>query len=207
MSKEELNNKEKYWIEYYDSYNNGYNRTTGGTECYISKNYEKIQKEINYENQLKTISNEEVLIIKRRLYNEENPRNISNDLHINYGIILNIKGLNYFKDVGVQYNNKLENMIYYEFMEAYKDKKIKEIIYMVEVEKKSFRQIGDELNITHNTVGNRYNKYKNIYKQYYCICCGSKINKKHLGVKYYCDKCNKKIHNNQKKDSKKRRKG
>lgn len=26
----ELNDKEKYWIEYYDSYNNGYNETTGG---------------------------------------------------------------------------------------------------------------------------------------------------------------------------------
>lgn len=29
-SKEDLNKKEKYWIKYYDSYNNGYNMTTGG---------------------------------------------------------------------------------------------------------------------------------------------------------------------------------
>lgn len=27
--KEELNQKEKYWIEFYDTYNNGYNQTTG----------------------------------------------------------------------------------------------------------------------------------------------------------------------------------
>lgn len=28
--KQELNEKEKYWIQYYDSYNNGYNMTPGG---------------------------------------------------------------------------------------------------------------------------------------------------------------------------------
>ena len=31
-SKEELDNKEIYWISYYNSYKNGYNQTTGG-EC------------------------------------------------------------------------------------------------------------------------------------------------------------------------------
>lgn len=30
MSQEELDDKEKYWILYYDSFNNGYNRTVGG---------------------------------------------------------------------------------------------------------------------------------------------------------------------------------
>ena len=30
FSKEELNEKEKYWIEYFDSFNNGYNATAGG---------------------------------------------------------------------------------------------------------------------------------------------------------------------------------
>lgn len=29
-NKEELNNREKYWIKYYDTYNNGYNMTEGG---------------------------------------------------------------------------------------------------------------------------------------------------------------------------------
>ena len=29
-SKEKLFEREKYWIEYYDSYNNGYNETKGG---------------------------------------------------------------------------------------------------------------------------------------------------------------------------------
>lgn len=38
---EELNNKEKYWIDYYDSYNNGYNETLGG-EGKVNYNYEEI---------------------------------------------------------------------------------------------------------------------------------------------------------------------
>lgn len=38
---EELNNKEKYWINYYNSYNNGYNETLGG-EGKVNYNYEEI---------------------------------------------------------------------------------------------------------------------------------------------------------------------
>lgn len=30
VSVEKLNEREKYWITYYDSYNNGYNLTLGG---------------------------------------------------------------------------------------------------------------------------------------------------------------------------------
>lgn len=29
-SEEQLNNRERYWIAYYDTYHNGYNRTVGG---------------------------------------------------------------------------------------------------------------------------------------------------------------------------------
>ena len=31
LPKEQLNNREKYWIQYYDTYFNGYNQSTGGT--------------------------------------------------------------------------------------------------------------------------------------------------------------------------------
>lgn len=34
---EELNSKEQYWIQYYDSYNNGYNLTIGGQDSYFDK--------------------------------------------------------------------------------------------------------------------------------------------------------------------------
>lgn len=45
-----LNDREKYWIKYYDSYNNGYNSTEGGQEGYKSfknLNAESIIKEYN----------------------------------------------------------------------------------------------------------------------------------------------------------------
>lgn len=41
---EELNNREKYYISFYDSYKNGYNSTTGGTA--INKQRKKTDKEI-----------------------------------------------------------------------------------------------------------------------------------------------------------------
>jgi len=41
-SVEELNEKEKYWINYYNTYFNGYNQTLGGNSAGISVNKEKI---------------------------------------------------------------------------------------------------------------------------------------------------------------------
>lgn len=35
--KDQLNNREKYWIEYYDSFNNGYNCTKGGQNEYCGR--------------------------------------------------------------------------------------------------------------------------------------------------------------------------
>lgn len=53
-----LNDKEKYWIKYYDSYNNGYNSTEGGQEGYKSfKNLdvEAIIKEYNLGKSLRSL--------------------------------------------------------------------------------------------------------------------------------------------------------
>lgn len=46
-SDEELDNKEQYWISYYDSYKNGYNCTTGGRRQFnmgSNKNHERIKE-------------------------------------------------------------------------------------------------------------------------------------------------------------------
>lgn len=37
-SAEQLNNREKYWIQYYDSYNNGYNCSIGGDQQSLGEN-------------------------------------------------------------------------------------------------------------------------------------------------------------------------
>lgn len=51
-SNEKLNEREKYWIQYYNSYNNGYNATLGGDST-ILYNYQDI---IDKYNQTKNIS-------------------------------------------------------------------------------------------------------------------------------------------------------
>lgn len=52
---EQCNNiekREKYWIEYYDSYNNGYNATLGGDGKTLI-NYDSVVKNLKKEKQLK----------------------------------------------------------------------------------------------------------------------------------------------------------
>lgn len=45
-----LNEKEKYYVKYFDSYNNGYNQDEGGNSCshYIKLSKEKVLEIINY---------------------------------------------------------------------------------------------------------------------------------------------------------------
>lgn len=42
-TKDELNDREIYWVAYYDSYNNGYNMTAGGTN--VAEQYRKLNQE------------------------------------------------------------------------------------------------------------------------------------------------------------------
>ena len=43
---EKLNEREKYWIEYYDSYKNGYNSTPGGTALPSGKMFQRLDNNI-----------------------------------------------------------------------------------------------------------------------------------------------------------------
>ena len=55
-----LNDREKYWIEYYNSYNNGYNSTRGGQDCSThckELDTESIIKEYNSGKSLRSIGN------------------------------------------------------------------------------------------------------------------------------------------------------
>ncbi len=49
-SVDELDNREIYWIEYYNSYNNGYNETLGGSnrKAWLKINNEQLQEIISY---------------------------------------------------------------------------------------------------------------------------------------------------------------
>lgn len=60
VDKDSLNDREKFWIEYYNSYNNGYNSTRGGqdssTHC-KELDIESIIKEYNSGKSLRSIGN------------------------------------------------------------------------------------------------------------------------------------------------------
>lgn len=60
VDKDSLNDREKFWIEYYNSYNNGYNSTRGGqdgsTHC-KELDTESIIKEYNLGKSLRSIGN------------------------------------------------------------------------------------------------------------------------------------------------------
>ena len=65
-SSTELNTKEEYWIQYYDTYNNGYNETKGGDNP--SNNFT-----------CRTLSKEMVLEIRKRRLNAENFSDVYKD--------------------------------------------------------------------------------------------------------------------------------
>ena len=52
-SQEQLDEREKYWIAFYDTYNNGYNSTLGGDNASSLINWIKTHKEENYKNALR----------------------------------------------------------------------------------------------------------------------------------------------------------
>lgn len=60
VDKDSLNDREKFWIEYYNSYNNGYNSTRGGQDGFThckELDAESIIKEYNSGKSLRSIGN------------------------------------------------------------------------------------------------------------------------------------------------------
>ena len=88
-SKEELNEKEKYWISYFNSFNNGYNQTLGGqsTEAHGTK---LTQEQINEIYDL--LKNTKILINDIAIQYNVNPSTIT---RINRGKFWNKKNFEY----------------------------------------------------------------------------------------------------------------
>ncbi len=106
---ESLNEREKYWIEYYDSFNNGFNLTLGGdggntivgyTEEELQK-YKEKKRKIHQETSLKgeeapcsKLTKLEVEEIIQRMLNGEFSIDIANDYNVNYATIHDIRAHN-----------------------------------------------------------------------------------------------------------------
>lgn len=104
-SKEELNEKEQYWVSYFDSYRNGYNSTIGGQAIYselISKEHilkstkilEELNKNQKNENHPRAkLTKEQVIDIRTRYINGEKINTIYQDyqsIYPNYQCFKNV---------------------------------------------------------------------------------------------------------------------
>lgn len=99
-TKEELNYKERYYINYYDSFNNGYNLTLGGDLLLIGEKHP-----------CATLSNEDVLQIKEELSSsvERSMKEIAEAYNTTQGVITAInRGINW-KQIGDYINYPLRD--------------------------------------------------------------------------------------------------
>lgn len=104
-----MNEREKYWIEYYDSFNNGFNLTLGGdggntiagyTEEELQK-YKEKKRQIHQKTSLKgedapksKLTKVEVEEIIQRMLNGEFSIDIANDYNVNYATVHDIRAHN-----------------------------------------------------------------------------------------------------------------
>lgn len=125
---EELNDREKYWIQFYDSFNNGYNLTFGGeggntiagyTEEEL-KRYKEKKHKIHQETVLKgedastsKLSNSDVKEIIQRMLNGEFNVDIANDYNVNFATIRDIRSHNTWKDLtsGIEFPHPHKNYV------------------------------------------------------------------------------------------------
>lgn len=111
---EELNEREKYWIKYYDTYKNGYNMTEGGqalSKNIFSEETEEKRRETREKNKsLKSenhprakLTNDEVWLIRERYKNGESSKEIWEDYKILYPSFPSFQQIisgRHYKDVG-----------------------------------------------------------------------------------------------------------
>lgn len=125
--REELNEKEIYWIAFYDSYNNGYNMTPGGNN-HLNRPCMKGEKNIKAR-----LTNEEVYNIRTRLLNGELPSQVFIDYEdkISKSAFMKIWQGKTWKDI-------LPEAIKYSKTDEY-IKKVRQYAANISVEKRGFK--------------------------------------------------------------------
>lgn len=142
---EQLNEKEVYWIQYYDSYNNGYNLTPGGDYSSSSQ---------------RVATRQEVIEIRKRELNYDTFSNVCKDYpHLSKSIIKGIWEGQTYNDIyveGFTEENRRKAMKIVKQQESAKRKNsqmTKELILQIRTDKKNGMKRKDG-----------YQKYKNYFK-------------------------------------------
>ena len=162
-----LDEREKYWIQYYDSYNNGYNMTTGGQGTHnieIKLSAKDIKNIINLLQDDKLSQGEiaELYNVGQDTISEINQGKTRRQNNIEYPIRQFKKDKNYicplcgkYKCHTATYCNKC-NHIYQRKQERPNRETLKTLI-----RNKSFVDIGKQYNVTDNTI-KKWCKYYNL---------------------------------------------
>ena len=118
FSKEELNIKEKMYIQIYDTINNGYNETSGGSDYTASEELRSKLKEIQKECHVKgethpktKNTNEEIILLKKDLCEGKDIEYVMNKYKISRKNVLRIMRLERWIDIGSEYNEYLNSNI------------------------------------------------------------------------------------------------
>lgn len=164
---QDLDEREKYWIQYYNSYNNGYNMTTGGQGTHnteIKLSAKDIENIINLlkDNKLSQRKIAKLYNVGQDTISEINQGKTRRQNNIEYPIRQFKKDKNYicplcgeYKCYTSTYCNKC-NYIY----QRKQERPSKEILKTL-IRNQSFVDIGKQYNVTDNTI-RRWCKYYNL---------------------------------------------
>ena len=126
------------------------------------------EREFNGEKHpLATITNKEVIIIKKLLADGTKQKYIVDTLNYSWGVVGKIASLNRWKEVGIEYNDKILS----HQRRKWNDSMMKDIIKL-RGEKKDWNEIGEILNFSSSPLMLRYNKFMNKDKNKKCVICG-----------------------------------
>jgi len=136
---DELNNKEEYWIKYYNSYNNGYNQTLGGNQ---PTHYNKITPDI--------LSQITYLLANTTLYHSQ----IAQQFNVSTEMIQGINTGRYWKrDLIYPIRQKVDNSMKEQVQNVNTNKPnipLEELL--LEIYYSSFSAVGRHYNVSDNAV-------------------------------------------------------
>lgn len=188
--------EQKYIDEYLDDWGKCYN---------ISKNAKVGVWNNEEQNIVSKLTEEEVVIIKKRIVNGENLRDISADYDISGGTISCIKNLNSWVSTGQEFNDELIKMCSKKEVMELKDEILLDYINGVSIdnmcEKYGFKPstiLKKVIYPYNNEI--KINKARENNKTKICKCCGKEYIYKNNSQKYCGKKCAKKINLNKTKN-------
>lgn len=181
--------REQYYIDRYNPFSpNGYNISANAGIGIICEKEYKDKHFSGEKHPNATITNEEVVNIKKLLSEGFKAKEISKTYGYKMNLVCQISNLCKWVNVGTEYNDILKKI---------KTKRISEdtIVKAVELKKEgyTYKEIGEKLNVNGNSIRNRCDRYLHPSRHRKCVICGKEIIQKSKKPPKYCKDCAKKV--------------